>query len=229
MGRRLPSGESVSRVRARGGMHTRTRAFESNTYDPSLVEEKNNHYARAERALASKAREGGSVPPSLEPMLKLVWNNQPELPTQQQEAVAAWAKQLPRKQRPPTNGGLQRKKVVDELSAMLESDEWGQARPVHLVELYCLLHENVYGVEALDLRGQLNRQACARMVLTMLRRDFDDEVPALVDYMRWSWQREESREEWRRRNNTGRRRLTWRIQFGGELLTEFLMQRVRHG
>ncbi len=227
MARRLPSGEPVSRVRARVGMHTRTRAFVSNTYDPSLVEEKNNHYARAKRAHAGEARVSGSCS-SLEPMLKLVWNK-PEVPTEQQEAVAAWARQLPRKHRPPTDGGLQRKKVADELSAMLESDEWEQARPVHLVELYCLLHENVYGVEALDLRGQLNRQACARMVLTMLRRDFDDEVPALVDYMRWSWQREESREEWRRRNNTGRRRLTWRIQFGGELLTEFLMQRVKHG
>lgn len=124
---------------------------------------------------------------------------------------------------------MQRQKVLDELDSMLSSGEWGEARPVHLVELYCMLHERVYGVEALDLRGQLNRQAAARMVLTMLQRDFDSVVADVVEFMRWSWQREEAREEWRRRNNTGRRRLTWRMQFGGELLTEYLMQRVRNG
>lgn len=185
--------------------------------------------ARTRVPRASARGSGGTSDTDTDrPTLQLIWNNtSAQARTAPQDAIREWAKRAKRQQK--RSGGVQRQKVLDELDSMLSSGEWGEARPVHLVELYCMLHERVYGVEALDLRGQLNRQAAARMVLTMLQRDFDSVVADVVEFMRWSWQREEAREEWRRRNNTGRRRLTWRMQFGGELLTEYLMQRVRNG
>ncbi len=200
MSRRLPDGTKVRGVYKGGNAHVRMRAGSGDTEEESI--------------------------------LRLVWSNEQLQPlpraerSEAQSVIVGWAKQY-RKHKP--SGGLQRERLVGELNTMLESGTWSNARPAHLVELYCLLHEKVYGVEALDLRGQLNRQAAARMVLTMMKRDFNSLAEPMVEFMRWSWQREESREEWRRRNNTGRRRLTWRMQFGGELLTEYLMQRVNNG
>ncbi len=111
-------------------------------------------------------------------------------------------------------------KAERETDRMMASGEWDDAMPRHFVCLYAMLHERVYGVSADDLTGT-TRVYAAGLASKLLASHFGGDPCALAEFIRWSWQREKSREEWRRANGVEGRRMHWRWQFGLSMVTDY--------
>jgi hypothetical protein len=140
------------------------------------------------------------------------------------ERVASWAKGA--KSKRTTSRPEQRiAKVHSELLRIIEVGDFGRAKASHMVELYALLHEKVYGVAPDELASTLVRQSAGRMAQTMLGKYFGGDAERMILFMRWCWRREESLAQWRRKKKIPNfRRLVWRKQFGVELVTEYKIE-----
>ena len=111
-------------------------------------------------------------------------------------------------------------KAVREAEAMMRGGDWADAKPLHFVALYVVLHEGVYGVSPGELGPQQRLQACG-FAHRLLKHEFDEEPAAMAAFVRWTWQREKEREQWRRANARSGGRIGWRLQFSGTLLTDY--------
>jgi hypothetical protein len=103
-------------------------------------------------------------------------------------------------------------KAKGEMDAMSDSGVWTSARGVHLVALYSWLHTAVYGVEPAELDGKAWALASV-MAQRFCAQHFEGDFAGCVEFMRWCWKREASREEWRRAHHNGGARIAWRLQF----------------
>jgi hypothetical protein len=117
-------------------------------------------------------------------------------------------------------------KALDDGHAMLLSGEWDEARPIHFVAAYALLHKKVYAVECSELTPQARLYASGAAA-RMLRDEFGDERAEMAEFLRWTWKREKEREAWRRAKNRAGGRIGWRLQFGGSLLTDYRLDLAR--
>lgn len=113
-----------------------------------------------------------------------------------------------------------------EVRAMMVDGRWERALPVHYVAMYARLHEGVYGVAPGEL-GPTERVRACRLAKRMLEREFNQQCGEMALYIRWVWQREQSREKWRRQNQQPGRRITWMVMFGGALLTDYRVELAR--
>jgi hypothetical protein len=130
-----------------------------------------------------------------------------------------------RKQKGPTAAKVE--KMIAEMNEMRTSNDWSEARPAHLVALYAWAHAQVYGVPASELVG-LNWLAAASASAKLVRDEFGDDPSVAVEFMRWTWKREKSREQWRRDNGKDGGRLTWRAQFQQRyVLTDYRIDQAR--
>lgn len=114
-------------------------------------------------------------------------------------------------------------RLLSETNALKEQQAWQSLTPKHFVALYCLLHRHVYGVVPEEVRdgyrlavGAANR---------MLRNEFNGDQHAMVEFVRWVWQREQRRAKQREHDY----RMGWRLQFGRPLLTDYRVARARAG
>ena len=120
---------------------------------------------------------------------------------------------------------------VDQIKAeaeqMREKQCWASATPKHLVQLHAMLHAHVYGVVSGSGQGREFTFASSSAT-KMLREEFANDPEAMVDFLRWSWQREQDREEWRRKNGRDGARLDWRRQFAQRsVLTDYRVEQAR--
>jgi len=113
-----------------------------------------------------------------------------------------------------------------EMERRAKSGDWEGATGLHLVLLYAWLHEEVYGVRTSELTPKW-RGVAAQMADRLIAGEFAGDVGAAVDFMKWSWKREEGREKWRRENQKEGGRLGWRLQFGGVLVTDYRVDQAR--
>lgn len=111
-------------------------------------------------------------------------------------------------------------------AAMVASGDWSGAKPAHFVALYAMGHAKAYGVEAHELTSRARLNAAA-MASKLLRDSFGDSPQRFYEFMRWTWARERSREEWRRANLRDTRRISWQLQFGPHLRTDYEMHLLR--
>jgi hypothetical protein len=109
----------------------------------------------------------------------------------------------------------------------LDTGDWTGARPKHFVRLYGMLHRRVYGVEARELRNSLTMRAATRFATMQFQNEFNSDPVEMADFMRWCWERELGREEWRRRNGRSGGRIEWRLQFGPSLVTDWRIDVAR--
>lgn len=114
-----------------------------------------------------------------------------------------------------------------EAKEMMRTREWKDATARHLVALYDLMHEKVYGVEALEL-GPSERHKAALIAGNMIKRYFDGDVVACVEFLRWVWTREIAREKWRRDNRVSGQRIGIRLMFSGSLVTDYRVDMARN-
>lgn len=113
-----------------------------------------------------------------------------------------------------------------DVEAMIKSGEWEGVAARHLVALYALMHERVYGVAASELGPQERYTTCLRAG-ALVKREFGGDFIEAVEFMRWAWTREKKTEAWRRENNRPGRRIGPHLMFGGALLTDYRLDMAR--
>lgn len=141
--------------------------------------------------------------------------------------LAAWAYKGPKRPKTQTISDSAFEKATREMSRMAASTDWSSATARHLVALYAFLHEKVYGVAPAELTSR-ERFFAAGAANRMLATHFDGDQGAMVAFVRWTWMRELKTEAWRRSNNrTEGRRIGWRLQFNGSLVTDYHVEQKR--
>jgi hypothetical protein len=155
-----------------------------------------------------------------------------EMAAVRQEQAAAELKMVldatkPRPRRKPA------KTIRAEVEEMASSRDWSKAKPRHMVELFIVGHEQVYGLAPGDLtdtggaahRARMGAQAAAER---MLRQEFGDDARAMVRFLGWVWKREEGRQKWRIENGREGGRLTWQTVIAGRgILTDYRAAKLR--
>lgn len=137
------------------------------------------------------------------------------------EAVALWAGE------PKTKNGKRRsmwneEAAREDVRAMIDSEDWGLARPQHFVELYARLHAEVYGTPPLELATKTQKLAAASLAARVMKQLFAGDPRAVVDFIRWVWRRQSQEEKKRRAGlKDGDFRVTWRYQFSAKLVTDY--------
>lgn len=116
---------------------------------------------------------------------------------------------------------------ASQMQTFLESGDWSQATPSHIVALYKWCHKEIYGVDALEVKGQEFALA-TQVAKNFAIREFGNDYSELVAFIRWTWHREGEREAWRRNNSKEGKRIGWRLQFNASLLTDYRLHLARH-
>jgi hypothetical protein len=141
--------------------------------------------------------------------------------------LAAWAHKPPKRERSKTISDSAFEKATLQMHSMAKSTDWSAATPRHILALYAWLHEKVYGVAPGELTSR-ERLIATGAASRMLDRDFDGDQGAMVAYVLWTWKRERATEKWRRENGRVEgRRIGWRLQFNGSLLTDYRIELAR--
>lgn len=116
------------------------------------------------------------------------------------------------------------------LNAAVRGEEgcWGDAQPREYVAAYALLHERVYGILPYELTP-IARLRAAGLAKRLLDTHFDGDGDAMGRFILWAWKREKEREDWRRKNphRAGAGRIGWSLQFGGALLSDWVVEGQR--
>lgn len=101
--------------------------------------------------------------------------------------------------------------------ARAESGEWDGATGDVLLGLYAHCHEIAYRI----LPGELESEwaMAAKRVRQMLGADFLGNADAMVEFIKWTWLREQRRNG--SRANQGDFRIGWRFQFSASMLTDW--------
>lgn len=139
-----------------------------------------------------------------------------------------------RHRQPPSIADGEFEKARVAAKKMSESGDWSRALPRHLVALFDLYHEHVYGVCALDLTP-VARGRAAGMVGQLLRKHFGMEAGEAASevvayarcaaFLRWAWEREKKAEIYRRQvGQSGGRRLGWHYVFGGSAIADYAVE-----
>ena len=146
-------------------------------------------------------------------------------------SVADFAMRTPKRKRSYGVPPAARERARAQARAMMASDEtpspWLEATPVHFVALYELLYAVVYGEMPIDLEDSKPYARAATEAAECLRVHFGGDQMAMLNYVRWSWKREEERETWRRENQRSGGRIGWRLQFRGPMLADYRLDQAR--
>lgn len=115
----------------------------------------------------------------------------------------------------------------DEAKSMLTAQNFAEARATHLVMIYELMHERVYGVAATDMTTSARKKAVFR-ASAMLKTEFAGDVGAAVEFLRWFWRREKWVEAKRRASNEASTyRVTWWAQFAPKAVVDYRLAKAR--
>lgn len=106
-----------------------------------------------------------------------------------------------------------------------EARAWSTAAGRQFVGLYSLLHERVYGVRPDELDSPAFFAAVAAAERAIRTLGIPDKV---FEFVRWTWRREEAREQKRRDQSDGNAfRIGWRLQFSPSMVTDFRVAQER--
>jgi hypothetical protein len=144
----------------------------------------------------------------------------------QEEMEAMHAARRAKKRTSISIGNKGWSRTVEETAKMMQTGEWEGATGRHFSALFTILFHRVYKVDA-DMTSQ-DRAWAAGLANKMLREKFSDNAGEMAGFMRWCWQREESREKWRRDNSQSGSVMSWRWQFNTKLYTEWRVDMMRH-
>lgn len=116
-------------------------------------------------------------------------------------------------------------KAVAETQRMMESCDWALCGARHIVALYEIMHERVYKVPV--EASSAERRRFQLLVGAFVKRVFDGDYAAMVDYFRWVWSREIGQERWRREHGKEGRVLGLPLLLTGGFVTQYRVNRVR--
>lgn len=146
----------------------------------------------------------------------------------EREAAAASLDAMVARRNPRRVGGGRAaiQTAVEDARGRIRSGDWGGATPRLLVALYYVCHTEVYGAEPVELRGEQWSMAC-RSAGALVKTEFGGDLSKTVEYVRWTWRRENWREG-RRTDEQKRWRVTWRQQFAQRnLLSDYRTELAR--
>jgi len=92
-------------------------------------------------------------------------------------------------------------------------------RPVELVALYAYLHEKVFGVFPEEIRGT-EATLASGLAGRCVKEHFGGSLEDAARFVCWTWWRQEQRAK---KPGTTMFRITWRIQFGHSMVTDYKM------
>ena len=119
-------------------------------------------------------------------------------------------------------------RVIDEVEEAIVADDFSLFAARHWVALYHLMHVRVYGVAPAELVSKTRTIAAARAA-RMLDKEFAGDKAKFAAYLRWVWNRELSRVEYRKREGKELVRVGWGLCFNGLLLTDYRVAMVQKG
>lgn len=153
-------------------------------------------------------------------------------PEQRGSGLSTWIDEAVAKKKPPkkraSTGKNPRgyKTACAEAMIRAKAEDWEDAKPKHLVGLYAVLHEQVYRVPPTELVDSWNGAVSAARA--MLDKEFEGDVFAFVEFIRWTWQRTRRRQEKAIANGEEVRRVGWALQFKHrDLLTDYRVEIAR--
>lgn len=117
------------------------------------------------------------------------------------------------------------RRLLIETNQLKDLRGWSDFTPRNFVALYCLLHMHVYSVLPEEVRDSF--RLVVNAAKRMLEIEFSNNKTRMIEFMRWSWQREAKRLKYRDPENDFR--IGWRLQFGRALLSDFRVARARKG
>jgi hypothetical protein len=140
--------------------------------------------------------------------------------------IVDWARKGPKKHGVVGVGKKAWEKARGEAREMMGGADWSAATARHFAALYEILHEIVYGVSPAEMTPKL-RSLSSIWAAQMLKRDFGGEPVEMASFMRWAWNREKEREEWRRVNGREGGRIGPRLMFSGSMVTDHHLHLAR--
>jgi hypothetical protein len=150
------------------------------------------------------------TPPSLADFANTTRSGKPRGPKRPSQGIA--------------NGTWER--ALADAAERLASGQWAGAKPATWVAAYALLHGKVYGVVPAELTPK-PRMHAAGAAGRMLLREFDGDAAEMAEFVRWTWMRERAREAKRQGHGGCSYRLSWQLQFGGAVLTDYRLDQSR--
>lgn len=106
-----------------------------------------------------------------------------------------------------------------ETQAMIDERNFDGCQIRHLVALYAIMHKKCYGVEV--VMSSTERYTATARMGRFARTMFGGDLDKVIDYLRWLWTREMSREKWRRENNHGGGTISFFATISGALVTQY--------
>lgn len=111
------------------------------------------------------------------------------------------------------------------------SGDWIVADGKVLVGLCAVCHKMVYGLLPLELEKQQREfRAATREASRILRVHFNNDIGAMVEFVKWVWQREKGRVEWASKQSPPRERtrLGWRLSLSDSFVTDYRAYQHMH-
>jgi len=136
------------------------------------------------------------------------------------------ASMMPSDKAPKITPAKMRRFLQDALER-LGTGNWVGAKPSSIVALYGVCHERVYGCSPAELSNGLTYLLATAAAARQTKEEFGGDPIRAVEFMRWVWVREESREKWRRENGRDGGRISWKLQFGKALVTDYRIAMAR--
>lgn len=133
------------------------------------------------------------------------------------------------KSKSANQAGSRRRAHIADVAQRVESKDWNDAGPRHLVALYWFCHTKVYGTEPKELDTAAAWTRAMMFAGKLVREEFEGDVQLAIRFMRWTWNREKEREAWRRQNRRSGGRITWQQQFVHRyLVSDWRTDKTRH-
>ena len=148
----------------------------------------------------------------------------------QLKRMVGGARKKPKKSRAPTIGRSALAERVRGFQERVNREDFSELKPADLVAAYAWCHFRTYSnVLPQDLTENGAWKKALLSAGRMLTQEFEGDVAAMLNYIRWTWGREAGREQWRCENNGGNGgRVTWYAQFvQRRLLTDYQVKTGR--
>ena len=124
--------------------------------------------------------------------------------------------------------GSRRKEYIAEVEQRVISKDWTGMTAGKLIALYFVCHVKVYGIEPAELNRAATWETAMMAAGGMVRDHFEGDVQVAIKFIRWTWTRENEKEQWRRKNDKGGRRITWVNQFRHDyLVSDWRAEKMR--
>lgn len=120
-------------------------------------------------------------------------------------------------------------KYIDDAKERASSGEWETIPPEQvgglMAALYVICHERVYKVRPLEVMAPEAFPMAITAAAKQCRECFNSDAHLMAQYLRWVWDRESERHQWRIDNGRETYRIGWRLQFSttSALFTDYSM------